>query len=110
MVSCFDWEFFSLLQIIMFYNSYCLCFGLLICVMVGGLSLARIAGSNPTGVWSVVNMLCCQAEVSAMGRSLVQRSTTQCGVSEFDRGTSQRRLNHTRSCATMRKCTIQLGL
>ena len=50
---------FFLLQIIMFYISYCLCFGFLVCVMVCDHSLARIAGSNPTGVWSVVNILCC---------------------------------------------------
>jgi hypothetical protein len=28
--------------------------------------------------------LCCQVEVSATGRSLVQRSPTDCGVSEYD--------------------------
>jgi hypothetical protein len=28
--------------------------------------------------------LCCQVEVSATGRSLVQRSPTDCGVSECD--------------------------
>jgi hypothetical protein len=28
--------------------------------------------------------LCCQVEVSATGRSLVQRSRTHCGVSECD--------------------------
>jgi len=34
-------------------------------------------------------------EISAMVRSLVQRSHTECGVSEWDRGTSQRRLRPT---------------
>ena len=34
---------------------------------------------------------CCQLEVSVSGRSLVQSSPTECGVSECDRGTSQRR-------------------
>jgi hypothetical protein len=29
--------------------------------------------------------LCCQVEVSASGRSLVQRIPTECGVSECDR-------------------------
>jgi hypothetical protein len=30
---------------------------------------------------SVVSVVCCQVEVSATGRSLVQRSPTGCGVS-----------------------------
>ena len=29
----------------------------------------------------VVSVVCCQVEVSASGRSLVQRSPTECGVS-----------------------------
>ena len=33
---------------------------------------------------SVVSVVCCQVEVSATGRSLVQRSPTDCGVSECD--------------------------
>ena len=45
--------------------------------------LAGIGGSNPTGSMdvSVVNVVCCQVEVSATGRSLVQRSSTKRGVS-----------------------------
>ena len=46
---------------------------------VCGLSLAGIAGSNPArgfGCLSLVNFVCCQ--VSATGRSLVQRSPTEC--------------------------------
>jgi hypothetical protein len=41
-----------------------------------------IVGSNPTGGVDVcpVQCLCCQVEVSATGRSLVQRSPTECGV------------------------------
>jgi hypothetical protein len=35
--------------------------------------------------------VCCQVEVSAKGRSLVQRSPTVCGVSECYRGTSKMR-------------------
>jgi hypothetical protein len=31
--------------------------------------------------------VCCQVEVSAMGRSPVQSSPTECGVSECDRET-----------------------
>ena len=33
---------------------------------------------------SLVNVVSCQVEVSATGRSLVQRSPTECGVSECD--------------------------
>jgi len=35
-----------------------------------------------------VIVVCCQIEVSAMDRSLVQRSLTECGVSECDREAS----------------------
>jgi len=28
--------------------------------------------------------LCCQVDVSASGQSLIQRSPTECGVSEYD--------------------------
>jgi hypothetical protein len=40
----------------------------------------------PPGAWMFVSCecLCCQAEVSAMSRSLVQRNPTDCGVSECD--------------------------
>ena len=49
-----------------------------------GRSLAGSAGSNPAGGMdmSVVSVVCCQVEVSATGRSLVQRSPTECGMSE----------------------------
>jgi hypothetical protein len=49
---------------------------------VCGRSLAGIVGSNPTGGMdvSLVQCLCCQVEVSATGRSLVQSSPTDCGV------------------------------
>jgi hypothetical protein len=40
------------------------------------------------GCLSVVSVVCCQVEVSATGRSLVQRSLTECGVSECDREAS----------------------
>jgi hypothetical protein len=40
---------------------------------------------------SVVSVVCCQVEVSAMGRSYVQRSCTECDVSECDRVTSTMR-------------------
>jgi hypothetical protein len=48
-----------------------------------GLSLAGIAGSNPTGGTNVCFfcVVCCQVEVSATGRYLVQWSPTDCDVS-----------------------------
>jgi hypothetical protein len=55
---------------------------------VCGPSLAGIAGSNPTGVMDVCRLWALRVvriEVSASGRSLVQRSSTDCGVSEYDR-------------------------
>jgi hypothetical protein len=55
---------------------------------VCGRSLAGIAGSNPTGghgCLSLVSVVCCQVEVSATGRSLVQGSPVECVVTECDR-------------------------
>jgi hypothetical protein len=48
-----------------------------------GRSLAGFAGSNPAGGMdvSLVGVVCCQVEVFATGRSLVQRSPTDCDVS-----------------------------
>jgi hypothetical protein len=47
---------------------------------------------------------CCQVEVSATGRSLVQRDPTECGVSECDGGTSTTRSpRSTRGCRVMKK-------
>jgi hypothetical protein len=46
---------------------------------VCGLSLTVIAGSNPAGEWISVccdSCDCCQIDVSAKGRSLVERSRT----------------------------------
>ena len=53
-------------------------------------SLSGIAVLIPTGhgCLSVVSVVCCQVEVSAMVWSLVQRIPTECGVSECDRETS----------------------
>ena len=45
--------------------------------------LAGIVGSRH-GCLSLVSVMYCQVEVSAPGRSLVQRSSVKCGVSEFD--------------------------
>ena len=39
-------------------------------------------------MYLVVSVVCCQVEVCATGRSLVQRSPTECGVSECDLETS----------------------
>ena len=47
-------------------------------------SFVGIVGSNPArrhGCLSLVSAVCCQVEVSASGRSLVQRSPTERGVS-----------------------------
>ena len=50
-----------------------------------GRSLAGIAGSNSTGAcFSVVSDVCFQVLVSAVGRSPVQRSPTECGLSECE--------------------------
>jgi hypothetical protein len=57
---------------------------------VCGRSLVEIAGPSPAGVMDVC-FLCCQVEVSATGRSLIQSSPTECGVSVCDRGTSTMR-------------------
>jgi len=46
---------------------------------VCGRSLAGIVSSNPVGGMDV-NVVCCQLEVSATGWSLVQASSTGCGV------------------------------
>jgi len=45
----------------------------------------------------------CQVNVPATGRSLVQRSPTECEVSECDRGTSWRRAGHTRAVEPWKK-------
>jgi hypothetical protein len=41
------------------------------------------------GCLSLVSVVCCQVEVSPTGWFLVQRSPTECGVSECDRKTSK---------------------
>jgi len=50
-----------------------------------------------------VSVACCQI-VSETGRSLIQTSPTECGVSEFDRESSiMRRPKSTRSCRNVKK-------
>ena len=53
---------------------------------VCGLSFAGIAGLNPAGGWMSISCknVCFHVEVSAAGRSLVQGSHTEYGVSEYD--------------------------
>jgi len=47
-----------------------------------GRSPAEIVGSNPAEAWMyVASVVWCQVEASAMSRSLVQRSPTDCGAS-----------------------------
>ena len=48
----------------------------------------RVRITPEEGRLSVLSVVCCQVEVSVTGRSLFQRSPTECGVSEGDRGTS----------------------
>ena len=54
---------------------------------VCGRSLAGVVSSNPAEGMDV-SVMCCQVEVSASARSLVQRSPTECSVSGCDRETS----------------------
>ena len=71
---------------------------------VCGCPLAGIAGSVPAGgVGGYYECcVCCQVEVCAMGQSLVQRSSTECGVSECHHEASiMRRPWPTRGCCTM---------
>ena len=57
--------------------------------LVCGRPLAGIVGSNTTLAWIFgVSVVCCQVQVSASGRSLVQGSPTDCGVSDCDREAS----------------------
>jgi hypothetical protein len=59
---------------------------------VCGRWLAGIGRSNPAGIIiSLVNVVCCQVEVSATGWSLIQRSLTECGMSVSELGTSTKR-------------------
>jgi len=56
-------------------------------------SVAGIAGSNPAGGIDVclISVVCCHVEVCVSGWSLIQRSPTECGVSECDREASMMR-------------------
>jgi hypothetical protein len=52
-----------------------------------------------------VSVVCCHVEASATGRSLVQRSPTECGVSVCDRVSSTMRKSWPTGgcCATVKK-------
>jgi hypothetical protein len=55
------------------------------------------------GCLSLVNVVCCQMEVSASGRSLFQRNSTECSVSDCDREASTlRRPWPIRGCCAIR--------
>ena len=54
--------------------------------------LAGFESCRGHGYLSFVGVVCCQAEVSATGRSQVQRSRTECDVSECDLETSTMRM------------------
>jgi hypothetical protein len=59
------------------------------------------------GCLSVVGVVCCQVEISATSWSLVQRSPTECGVSECDREASiMRRPWPTKGCCAMKKLYV----
>jgi hypothetical protein len=49
----------------------------------------------PGSGMSVISVICCQAEVSAIGRSLAQRIPTECSVSECGREASIMRKSRT---------------
>jgi hypothetical protein len=57
-----------------------------------GSAAARLLGLvvriPPGTCLSLVSVVCCTVEVSAMGRPLVRRSLTECGVSKCDLQTS----------------------
>ena len=72
---------------------------------VYGLSLA---GNPASGIdVFLVNVVRCQVEVSALGRSLVQSSPAECRVSEYDcEALIIRRHWPTRGCRAMKKSAL----
>ena len=76
------------------------------------ISLAGIMGSNPAGGMNIsrVSVVCFQVEVSVSGWSLIQRSPTECGLSECDHEPStMRRPWSSRAIVQWLKNTILLG-
>jgi hypothetical protein len=64
----------------------------------------RFESRRGDGYLSRVSVVCCQVEVSASGRSLVQRSPNECGVSECDSEASIMRSPWpTRGCCAIEK-------
>ena len=61
--------------------------------------MSGIAGSNTSGGMDIRLLweLFCHVEVSATARSLVRKSPSECGVSQFNQGTSQRKPGPTRA-------------
>jgi hypothetical protein len=69
-------------------------------VCENGPSLAGIVGFKPVGGAGspcLMSVVCCQADFFAIGRSLVQKSPTECGVSECDQGSQWKRNNLTQN-------------
>jgi len=59
------------------------------------------------GCLSLVSVVCCQVEVSATGRSLIQRNPYECGASECDREASvMRKPWPTRGCWVTKKIPL----
>jgi hypothetical protein len=80
---------------------------------VCGRSFAGNAGSNQAGGMDVCLLwvsYVVRGEVSATGRPLVQRSPTECGVSECDRGTSYRRPRPARAVEPREKKKHRFGV
>jgi hypothetical protein len=75
-----------------------------------GSAAARLLGLllriPPGTCLSLVSVVCCMLEVSAMGRSLVRRSLTECGVSKCDLPTSVMR--GTRPNGAVQPCRVTL--
>ena len=69
--------------------------------------LVQLRVRIPPGEWMSVSCkccVCCQVKVSATGRSLVQRSLTECGVSKCDlKPSTMRRLRPTRAVKPRKK-------
>jgi len=70
---------------------------------VCGRSVAGNLGSNPAGGHGCLSWVCCQVEVSASVRSLIQGNPTKRGVSECHRGVSLTR----RPWSTVGTCLME---
>jgi hypothetical protein len=80
---------------------------------VRGRSIAGIAGSNPAGDMDAClsYVLCAEVDISALGRLFVQKSPTQCDLSDIDLETSKmRRPWPTRGCCVMQEKNVQFFL